>query len=79
MKMSLRDRAALSALWGTVFLFLVPITVGIAFFRSDWQGFAIVAVVFGACLVSALVGAGFFWQASQQLTQHSRDKVRSGN
>jgi hypothetical protein len=79
MKLSLRDRAALSALWGTIFLFLVPISIGIAFFRSHWQGVAVIAVVFGACLVSALVGAGFFWQASQQLTQHSRDKVRSGN
>lgn len=77
MKLSLRSRAGLSALWGTVFLFLIPITTGIAFLRSAWSGIAVLGLVVGACLVSGLIGAGFFWQAVGQLTEHSREKVRT--
>lgn len=77
MKLSLRDKAGIAALWGTIFLFLVPITAGVLFAQSDLQGIAAAALVAVACLVSAAVGAGFFVQAVGQLTAHSQEKVRT--
>lgn len=78
MKMSMRDKAGISALWGTIFLFLLPITAGVLFIESDWQGAAAIAAVTLACLASAAVGAGFFFQAMTRLTDYSREKVRQG-
>lgn len=77
MKLSLRDKAGITALWGTIFLFLAPITAGVLFAQSDWEGIAAIALVALACLVSAAVGAGFFVQAVGQLTAHSQEKVRT--
>lgn len=77
MKLSLRDKAGITALWGTIFLFLVPITIGVVFAQSDWGGVAVVALVAIVCLASAAIGAGFFVQAIGQLTAHSQEKVRA--
>jgi putative effector of murein hydrolase LrgA (UPF0299 family) len=77
MKLTLRDKAGISALWGTIFLFLAPITVGVIYAQGDWQGLAALALVTIGCLVSAAIGAGFFVQAVAQLTAHSQEKVRA--
>lgn len=77
MKLSLRNKAGITALWGTIFLFLVPITVGVLFVQSDWGGIAAITLVTLACLISAAIGAGFFVQAMGQLTAHSQEKVRA--
>lgn len=77
MKMTLRDKAGISALWGTLFLFLVPITAGVLYVQSDWQGTAALILVALVCVASAIAGAIFFAQAVSQLTAFSQEKVRS--
>lgn len=76
-RLTLRDKAGITALWGTIFLFLVPITAGVLFAQSEWDGLAAIALVTLACLISAVIGAGFFVQAIGQLTAYSQEKVRA--
>ena len=75
MKLDDRDRAALSALWGTVFLFLLPITAGILTAQSGLSGALIIIAVSIGCVISAIVGAIYFWQAVSYLTLYSKAKV----
>lgn len=75
MKMTLRDKAALSGLWGCVFLFVLPIALGFWVFWSDATGTPMLFAAGTAALVSFVAGGYFFADAANKLFQHSRDKV----
>ncbi len=75
MKLSLRDKAGIAALWGTIFLFLLPISVGIWAMESGLQGGMAVTALLLGCLISALIGVVYFWQAVTLLTLYSKAQV----
>lgn len=75
MKLNDRDRAGISALWGTVFLFLLPIAAGIFTVQSGLSGPLVIIAVGIGCLISAVAGALYFWQAVSYLTLYSKEKV----
>lgn len=75
MKMTLRDKAAISGLWGCVFLFVLPIALGFWVYWSDTAGASILFAAGSGALVSFIAGGYFFADAANKLYQHSRDKV----
>lgn len=75
MKMTLRDKAALSGLWGCVFLFVVPIALGFWVFWSDLAGTSMIFIAGLVALASFIAGGYFFADAANKLYQHSRDRV----
>lgn len=75
MKLSLRERAGIAALWGTMFLFLLPISAGIWTMQSGLRGGMVVTALVLGCLISALIGALYFWQAVTLLTLYSKEQV----
>lgn len=75
MKLTTVDRARINALWGTIFLFLLPITLGIVYALSGLEG-TLALLLFGvAGLISAVAGFLFFLTAVNQLQQASKEKV----
>lgn len=79
MKLSLRDRAGISALWGTIFLFLIPLSALGAFLNSAWEGMMVIILLAVGCLISGLTGVMFFARAVAQLTEFSKQKVARKN
>ena len=77
MKLSLRDKAGIAALWGTIFLFLLPISVGVWAMESGLHGGMAVTALLLGCLISAVIGAVYFWQAVTLLTLYSKAQVAS--
>lgn len=75
MKMTLRDKAGISGLWGCIFLFVVPIALGFWVFWSDAAGVSMFFVAGTAALVSFIAGGYFFADAANKLHEHSRERV----
>lgn len=73
--LTLRDRAGISALWGTIFLFLIPLTALWVFSGSPWEGMIAILLMGLGCSISALIGVLFFARAVGQLTEFSKEKV----
>ncbi len=75
MKLTTANRARINALWGTIFLFLLPITLGFIYVLSELQG-TLALVLFGfAGIICAIAGFLFFLTAVNQLQQASKEKV----
>ena len=76
MKLTTANRARINALWGTIFLFLLPITLGIVYALSGLEG-TLALLLFGvAGLISAVAGFLFFLTAVNQLQQASKEKLQ---
>lgn len=78
MKLGLREQAGMAALWGTMFLFLLPITAGMLAFQQNLDGMMVMIALIMGCLMSAAVGVLYFAKAVTLLTQHSKEQVAAG-
>jgi hypothetical protein len=75
MKLRTLDRARINALWGTIFLFLLPITLGLVYVLAGFQS-KLLLVLFGfAGLASGVAGFFFFLTTVNQLQQASKEKL----
>lgn len=75
MKLTLRDQAALSGLWGCVFLFIAPIALGFWVYWSDNTAVAMLFMAGLMALASFAIGGYFFADAAKKLHQHSQAVV----
>lgn len=75
MKLRTVDRARINALWGTIFLFLLPITLGLVYVLAGFQS-AMLLITFAVLgLASLVAGFLFFLKAVDQLQQASKEKL----
>jgi putative effector of murein hydrolase LrgA (UPF0299 family) len=77
MKLTTLDRARINALWGTILLFLVPITLAVVYILGRFQSGLLLALFALIGLSCAAAGVVFFVATVNQLQEASKEKLRS--
>jgi hypothetical protein len=68
------NRARINALWGTIFLFLVPITLGVVYVLGNFHSKSMLLLFGFAGLASGVAGFMFFLKTVDQLQAASKEK-----
>ncbi len=79
MKITTIQRARINALWGSMLLFIVPITLGIVYVLGKFNSMLLLALFAVVGLASAAAGAMFFAVTVSQLQQASKEKLSQQN
>jgi hypothetical protein len=77
MKLTTIDRARINALWGTILLFLIPITLAVVYILGGFQSGLLLALFALVGLSCAGAGVVFFVATVNQLQEASKEKLRS--
>ena len=77
MKLTTIDRARINALWGTILLFLIPITLAVVYILGGFQSGLLLALFALVGLSCAGAGVVFFVATVNQLQEASKEKLRN--
>jgi hypothetical protein len=77
MKLTTLNRARINALWGTILLFLIPITLAVVYILGGLRSGLLLALFALVGLSCAAAGVVFFVATVNQLQEASKEKLKT--